>query len=197
MLLGRSIGMLILIWTLTSILSVDLATGQYLAKFFEGHMSIALFPVAFFVMAAVIASLMGTAWGTIGMLIPLALQMLLAFLGYTGPVVLGEIPMCFPLLGAIVSGSIIGNHISPISDVILISSTSAGAYHLDLVKAQASMVVPIIIASIAAFICVGSMIAHHYSLWVSALAPLGLGMALIMAQYHALQFWYDRQLAKR
>ena len=188
-LLGSSIMMLILIWTLSKMLRDDLQTGNYLAQYLVGHLHVALFPVIFFIMAALISSLMGTAWGTMGILIPTALQMLTAFVsGGHGAVTLAAVPMFLPLLGAVVTGSIVGNHLSPISDVMVISATSVGAYHLDLVRAQMAMVVPLVIASIAAFATSGLMIYNDCAVWAAALGSMAVGVGLMIVQYQVLSF---------
>jgi len=154
-LIASAIMVLVLIWTLSSFLKDDLATGQYLASNLIGYIDIAYIPVMFFLVAVAASAMMGSAWGTIGMLVPLGIPMLISFVQSTPPVELGELPMLLPLLGAIISGAVVGNHISPIADVMLMSATSTGAYHLDLVKAQVSLTIPTVISSALAYFITG------------------------------------------
>ncbi len=177
MLLGPSVGVLILIWTLSGLLRTDLATGQYLASLLIGKINIAYLPLMFFVVAIITSSTMGSAWGTIGIHIPIAVPMLASLLHLQAPVFVASVPVLFPLLGAIVSGAVIGNHLSPISDTMLMSSTSSGSYHIDLVKTQFSFTLPCIIASAVAFLIAG-FLASHVSIYVNMLVSLSAGILL-------------------
>ncbi len=187
-LLGRSIMMLWLIWTLSGILSSDLQTGTYLAGLMTGYMSPVFLPALFFGMAALTAVLMGTAWGTMGMLIPLAIRMLPAIVHMSVPLDIVSVPLLIPVIGAIVSGSLVGNHMSPVADIMLMSATSAGAYHLDLVKAQISFAIPTFCSSLLAFVAVGVLIGK-YGVAFSALMALAIGFVcnvIIMQFLHWL-----------
>lgn len=154
-LIASAILVLVLIWTLSSLLKDDLATGQYLAGKLIGYIDLAYFPAMFFLVAVAVSAMMGSAWGTIGMLVPLGIPMLLSFMHITPPAPLDAVPMLLPLLAAIISGAVVGNHISPIADVMLMSATSTGAYHLDLVKAQISLTLPTVISSAIAYFIAG------------------------------------------
>ncbi len=188
---GRSITMLLLIWTLSSILSKDLKTGQYLASHMMGYMSVALLPVMFFIMTATISVLMATAWGTVGMVVPLGLGMIPSFFHVVTPCHLGDVPFILPVLGAIISGAILGNHVSPIADIMLMSATSAGAYHMDLVKSQMSFAIPTFISSAVGFMAVG-LLMEHYGIWVSAVAALAIGFICNVFILQSLAFWWKR-----
>ncbi|MFH0898304.1 MAG: Na+/H+ antiporter NhaC family protein [bacterium] len=154
-LLGPSTMILILIWTLSSLLKNDLQTGQYLAQILVGKVDIALLPVMFFFVAALTASTMGSAWGTIGIHVPIAVPLLVSLAHIQTPVTPSGISMLFPLLGAIISGAVVGNHLAPISDTMLMSSTSSGAYHIDLVKTQYGFTIPTVISTATAFLIAG------------------------------------------
>jgi len=167
--------LLILIWTLSSFLKDDLKTGQYLAQKLLSYIDIQIFPLMFFLISAFISTMMGSAWGTIGMLVPLGISMVIASMHITPPVMLHDVPMLVPLLGAIISGAVVGNTISPIADVMLMSSTSSGAYHMDLVKAQISFTIPTIISTSFAFFLTGRLLST-YSMYKTACIALGAGL---------------------
>src|SRR5205085_8323887 len=83
----------------------------------------------------------------------------------------------FPTLGAIISGAVLGNNISPISDVTVMASSSAGAYHLDYIYAQLYYAIPMAVASIVAFVIAGHMAPYGY---VPTLG-VSLGSGLLVA----------------
>ncbi len=192
-LMGSSIIMLMLIWTLSNILAKDLETGSYLARILAGQLNVLYLPAMIFVFSALISILMGTAWGTIGMLIPLALRMLPPFLHLPIPFELIDAPMVAPVLGAIISGAVIGNHISPIADVMLMSAASAGSYHIDLVKSQVAFALPTGASTAVAFLVAGNLVMSH-GVFVTAGAALGAGIFCNILLLHLLQFvWQRRQ----
>ncbi len=184
-----SICMLLLIWTLSGIIRDDLNTGAYLANLLIGQVRVAFFPLMFFALTAFISTLMGTAWGAIGILVPLAFSMVPTFLALPLPLDPAQIPLLSALLGAIVCGAVVGNHMSPIADVMLMSATSAGAYHLDVVKSQIQLTVPTVFASLLAYYVVGLTL-DRYGSFVSALAGICCGLVANLVCLHLFQ-WID------
>ena len=180
-----SILILILIWTMSGLLSEDLAVGRYLAQFLGGSMSVHFLPVIFFLSAVLMATTMGSSWGTLGILIPVGVPMLVSLMHVQVPVSLSQIPLLLPLLGAIISGAIVGNHLSPISDTMLMSSTSSGAYHIDVVRMQFELTLPCIIATAVAFLVSGLLIGSC-SLFVNLLISLTLGICMMMVIFRIL-----------
>ncbi|TVQ92070.1 MAG: hypothetical protein EA397_07790 [Deltaproteobacteria bacterium] len=89
-----------------------------------------LLPAVVFLVAAATAFATGTSFGTMAILIPLVIP-----LGFTlqggevGPVILGS-------LAAVLSGSILGDHASPISDTTVLSALGAGVDLVLHVKTQ-------------------------------------------------------------
>lgn len=176
-LMWSSVCMLILMWTLSTLLRADLAVGSYLANFLSNALKIQMLPVIFFLSAAFMATVMGTAWGTLSILIPIGIPMLVSLSTIQTPIMLEQLPMLFPLLGAIISGAVVGNHLSPLSDTMLMSSTSAGSYHIDLVKAQFDVTILSMIAAACAFLVSGFMI-NHFSLMVTMILSLTTGFLI-------------------
>ncbi|QQR49563.1 hypothetical protein IPF37_01825 [bacterium] len=175
-LMGQAVFVLILIWTLSKLMINDLAIGTYLANVLIGHLPLAFLPVMFFVTAVLTASTMGSAWGSIGILVPIAVPMITSFSSVHGAIDVAALPILYPLIGAIISGAVVGNHVSPISDTMLMSSTSAGAYHLDVVRAQFELTFPTIISTALAFLIAGVLMANGHSWLISSGASLGAGL---------------------
>ncbi len=85
----------------------------------------AFFPAIFFILACGIAFATGTSWGTFGVLVPVAVTLL----GGSGTLV-------FLTVAATLGGAVFGDHVSPISDTTILSSTGANCNHVDHVKTQ-------------------------------------------------------------
>jgi tetracycline resistance efflux pump len=187
--------MLVLIWTLSGIIRDDLNTGAYLADLLIGQVRVAFFPLMFFALTAFISTLMGTAWGAIGIVVPLAFSMVPTFLGLPLPLDIVQVPLLSALLGATICGAVVGNHMSPIADVLVMSATSAGAYHLDVVKSQIQLTVPTVFASLLAYYIVGLTLDSYGSL-VSAACGICSGLFVNVVLLHVLQ-WLDRKNNKK
>jgi tetracycline resistance efflux pump len=156
-LMWSSLFLLILIWTFGKILKNDLQIGHFIAEHI-GYINISYLPVILFLISGLVTTLMCSAWGSMGLIIPIGIPMLVSLSGMQSPIQLVDIPMIYPVLGAIISGAIIGNQLSPVADVMLMSAASSGCYHMDLVKAQASLTIPSIFSGALAFLCVGLLI---------------------------------------
>ena len=121
-----AIYILILAWTIGSIIS-DLGTGLYLAEVVEkSNLNIAFLPVILFIIAGFMAFSTGTSWGTFGIMLPIAGDIAAAT----------DVSMMLPVLAAVLAGAIFGDHCSPISDTTILSSTGAGSHHIDHVMTQ-------------------------------------------------------------
>jgi Na+/H+ antiporter NhaC len=164
-----SILMLICAWSLGSILKNDLKTGSYIASIVASSINIEWFPVISYLCATLIALMIGSAWATIGLMFPILIDMLqkLLDLGFNTP--LDAVPLIFPLVGATLSGAVLGVHLSLIADNPIMSAASTGANHLEHVKTMAWYTIPIGICAGIGFICIGLM-AH----------PIGFGPSLIL-----------------
>ncbi|MBN2826249.1 MAG: sodium:proton antiporter [Campylobacterales bacterium] len=115
----------------------ELGTAKYLASILSGNISPVLLPMLIFVVSSVMAFSTGTSWGTFSIMMPIGLA-----LG-------AEFSLYLPLvIGAVVSGGIFGDHVSPISDTTIISSMASGCDHIAHVKTQMPY------ALIAAFLAV-------------------------------------------
>lgn len=83
-------------------------------------------PAIIFIVAAVLAFATGTSWGTFGILIPI----IVIICEQTDPSLL------IVTLSATLAGSVYGDHVSPISDTTILSSTGAQCNHIDHVNTQ-------------------------------------------------------------
>ncbi len=195
LLMAPCVLVVVLIWTLSTLLKEDLRTGSYLASLIGQHFPVVFLPALFFLAAVLISATMGSAWGTIGTLMPIAVPMLVSLSGVITPVTPGQILLLLPLIGAIISGAVSGNHLSPISDVMFMSATSSGAYHLDLVKVMVSFAIPVVIATFCAFLCAGFLTMLGYGVLATVLISLAVGCALNFSVISVLH-WLSHRTAK-
>lgn len=177
---------LILAWTLSGICASDyLQTGDYVGGLIaESGMSLMFIPPIIFIVAGVLAFATGTSWGTFGILIPI----IVAIFGNAGQA--GELLTI--TISATLAGAVFGDHISPISDTTILSSTGAGCNHLDHVSTQ------IPYALLVAGVClVGYIIAGIVqSWWITLLISVALlvGALAIIKNYKKIVNYKKKDL---
>lgn len=178
-LMKNSLMVLLFAWTLSTMLKMDLHTGQYLANAMLHAMPASLLALTIFLTSTAIASSTGSAWGTVMIMMPLSIPMAIAYSDPMQGLVAASVPLLYPVLGAMLSGAVAGGHISPISDSTVMSSTSAGCYHLDHLTTQIPYVIPAFLGTIVACIISGvfasyGIIAALSSLTIALIITLGL-----------------------
>ncbi len=102
-----------------------LGTGTYVAQLAREAIPLSLLLPLLFLLSAFIAFSIGSSWGTFAIMIPLAMQIALS---------LDINPGYF--LAAVLSGSIFGDHASPISDTTVVASMASATDHIDHVRTQ-------------------------------------------------------------
>lgn len=118
---------LLLAWSLSEIIT-DLGTAQFLVSLLSDSMPAFLLPSVIFVLGSIISFATGTSYGTMGILMPLAIPLAAALSPDPGFIVMSA--------GAVLTGAIFGDHCSPISDTTILSSMGAGVNHMEHVKTQ-------------------------------------------------------------
>jgi len=188
-----SMVMLTLASVLGAMLKSDLMTGDYLARTLLHSMSISMLPFAFFLVALITAVMTGTAWGTIALLFPIAIPMLVATASASLPLDPSSIPLLFPVIGAIFSGAVCGNHVSPISETTIMAATSTASYPLDHAYTQIFYALPVIICTGISFLICGQL--TDYSLTTNALISFTCGLTLCIALLTGLHLFYKKYRA--
>lgn len=118
---------LLLAWSLSSVIK-DLGTAKYLVTLLSGSLPSFLLPSLIFILGAIISFATGTAYGTMGILMPLAIPLAHSM----------NPDMSFVIVStsAVLTGAIFGDHCSPISDTTILSSMGAGCNHIAHVNTQ-------------------------------------------------------------
>uniref|UniRef100_UPI00096A4388 Na+/H+ antiporter NhaC family protein n=3 Tax=Clostridiaceae TaxID=31979 RepID=UPI00096A4388 len=118
---------LILAWSLSSVIK-ELGTASYLVGVLSDAIPAFLLPAIIFILGSIIAFATGTAYGTMGILMPLAIPLSFAINPEWNFVIVST--------SAVLTGAIFGDHCSPISDTTILSSTGAGCDHIEHVRTQ-------------------------------------------------------------
>ncbi|MBU5315702.1 Na+/H+ antiporter NhaC family protein [Clostridium bornimense] len=119
---------LVLAWSLTGVIK-DLGTGAYLVSILSDKIPAFILPSIIFILGAVISFATGTAYGTMGILMPLAIPLAFSIGG-------GSMNLVIVSASAVLTGAVFGDHCSPISDTTILSSTGAGCNHIEHVRTQ-------------------------------------------------------------
>lgn len=121
---------LILAWTIGGICSVDyLNTGGFVGNLVNNStFPVFILPAVTFLVASFLGFATGTSWGTMALLVPIGAAI-------CTPAATAHLIM--PVLGSILAGAVFGDHVSPISDTTILSSTGASCNHIDHVSTQA------------------------------------------------------------
>ncbi len=114
--MSGAIIILILAWSICDLVG-SLEAGSYLASLItEANLNPNFIPVVMFIVASFMAFSTGTSWGSFGILLPIAGSVAAAI----------DVNLMIPVMSAVLSGAIFGDHASPISDTTLLSATGSG-----------------------------------------------------------------------
>jgi len=125
---------LILAWTIGDVCS-DIKTAEYIVESTKNFLSPALLPAITFLTAAMISFSTGSSWATMSILVPVTVPMAIQLMGGE-PNAVVQSPIFISTFAAVLSGSVFGDHSSPIADTTVLSSTATAADHIDHVKTQ-------------------------------------------------------------
>lgn len=107
-----------------------LGLGQYVQRHRRGSSAdrrgAGLMPAALFAIAAIFAFTTGASWGAIGILVPIGMTVAASM----------SPTLAVLTLAATLSGSVMGDHCSPISDTTILSSTGVQCKHVNHVMTQ-------------------------------------------------------------
>ena len=102
-----------------------LGTGVYVASLSKDFLNPSAIAPILFLTSALISFSTGTSWGTFAIMIPIAVP--------TAFYADASLPLS---IAAVLSGSVFGDHCSPISDTTIVSSMASACDHIDHVRTQ-------------------------------------------------------------
>ena len=133
---------LLLAWSLGGVIG-EIGNADYLVGVLSGSIPQFIVPTLVFVLGALISFATGTAYGTMSILMPLAIP-----LGWA--VSTGDMNFTIVCTSGVLTGAIFGDHCSPISDTTILSSMGTSCNHIDHVQTQ--IYYAVFVACIAIFI---------------------------------------------
>lgn len=158
---------IVLAWTVSSFCkalgTANFVVGALVAAQFPAW----ILPTAVFVIAGLMAFATGSSWGTMALVLPLAM-----------PAAVGLDANFAATLGAVLTGATLGDHISPISESVVMSSMSSACDHLDHVTTQWPYAIAVcIISVVCGFIPAGLGV----PVWISLV--VGLVVAWLVVRF--------------
>jgi Na+/H+ antiporter NhaC len=163
---------LVLAWSLGELLT-ELKTADFLVSLISSHLDYHLFPAIVFIFSAFIAFSTGTSWGTIAIMYPLVIPIIIALARHSADFR----QFLVMTIASVLAGAVFGDHCSPISDTTILSSMASSCDHIDHVKTQ------IPYALLMAFIAllVGILpVSYGFPYLLSLLAAIGLSVAILL-----------------
>ncbi|MDO5814818.1 MAG: Na+/H+ antiporter NhaC family protein [Methanobrevibacter sp.] len=133
---------LLLAWSLGGVIG-EVGTADYLVGVLSSTIPAWIVPALIFILGALISFATGTAYGTMSILMPLAIPLAWA-------VSTGDMNFTIVCTSGVLTGAIFGDHCSPISDTTILSSMGTSCNHIDHVQTQ--IYYAIFVALVAIFI---------------------------------------------
>lgn len=118
---------LVLAWSLSGVIK-ELGTAKFIVSMLSDKIPAFSLPAIIFILGSIISFATGTSYGTMGILMPLAIPLAHAISPDQGYVIMS--------VGAVLTGAIFGDHCSPISDTTILSSMGSACDHMDHTNTQ-------------------------------------------------------------
>ncbi|MGJ8655477.1 MAG: Na+/H+ antiporter NhaC family protein [Akkermansiaceae bacterium] len=171
--------LLVLAWTFGSVIS-ELGTGKWVAAALGTHFPVNYLPAAIFVTGAVMALVTGSSWGTMALLMPIAIPAYLDLAMEAG----GDVSLLPAAIAAVFSGAVFGDHCSPFSDTTIVSAFACGVSPQEHVMTQ----LPYALIAAGTALLLGFVVIAN---GVSAVVAIVLGTVFL----GGLSFWATRHLS--
>lgn len=175
---------LTLAWTLSGVCGANyLNAGGFVSQLVDGSaLAQSILPAVFFLVSAFLAFATGTSWGTFGILIPIAV----AIFGADG----AQMQMLVLTVAAILAGAVCGDHMSPISDTTILSSTGADCNHIEHVSTQIPYALLVAVCCFAGYLLAGVT----QNGWLGLLLSGALLLVILTVLYRRSLYQRKKQL---
>ncbi|MFA8433696.1 MAG: Na+/H+ antiporter NhaC family protein [Marinifilaceae bacterium] len=169
---------LVLAWALADI-TKDMHTADFISRgLIATEVSPYLLPTFTFILSALIAFSTGSSWGTMAILYPLILPASWALSHSAGMDDAAAMNIFYIVVSAILAGSVLGDHCSPISDTTILSSLASSCNHIEHVRTQMPYALTVGSVSIAAGLIPA---AYGVSSWI--LIPVGFTLLYLIVRF--------------
>ena len=163
---------LILAWSLGVVLT-ELKTADFLVSLLSSRIDFHFFPAIVFIFSGAISFSTGTSWGTIAIMYPLVLPVIIVLMKSAANF---EYFLVLTI-SSVLAGAVFGDHCSPISDTTIMSSMASSCDHIDHVKTQ----IPYAFAMAMIALFIGILpVSFGVPYLVSILAAAGLAVLLLL-----------------
>jgi len=126
---------LILAWALASV-TEEMHTAEFLTDVLDGSIAVWLIPAFTFILAGFVAFSTGSSWSTMALVYPIIIPATWAICMGDGFEHAEAMAIFYNTVSAVLAGSVLGDHCSPISDTTILSSLASGCNHIDHVRTQ-------------------------------------------------------------
>ena len=147
---------LVLAWSIGSVTGNMDLKGFIIHLVEAGNIPPGILPMVIFIVGAFVGFSTGSSWGVWAITMPIALPVAAQF----------GVPMEL-MIGACLSGGVLGDHCSPISDTTILASTAAGADHIQHVATQRPYSLTVGVSSALGFL-VGGLVSPIVGLITTA-----------------------------
>ncbi|PIW61663.1 Na+/H+ antiporter NhaC family protein [Shewanella sp. CG12_big_fil_rev_8_21_14_0_65_47_15] len=166
-----AIAILLCTWMIGAVIQ-DLGVATLLASWAKLYLSAQLLVAGMFLLCALMAFATGSSWGTFAIMIPIG--------GEIAHTV--DVSLLLPVLGAVMAGSVFGDHCSPISDTSVLSATSSGCLPHDHVVTQLPFALIAACAALVGYQLVNLAVATPL-VWLAVVSS-SLGLFALMARFY-------------
>lgn len=167
---------LVLAWSV-ALITEHLHTANFISNLLlEASVSPYLIPSLTFIIAALVSFSTGSSWGTMAILYPLVLPTGWILSQHQGLEYGASLSIFYNVAAAVLTGSVFGDHCSPISDTTILSSLASSCPHIEHVRTQ----LPYALTT-GLFAIFFGILPASYNISVWLLFPLGIiGLYLII-----------------
>jgi len=149
----------------------------------NGNFPLMLVPIIVFIISCLISFAAGTSWGTMGIMVPITLPVVITLARANGMDANAVLNVTALAIGAVLGGSVFGDHCSPISDTTILSSTGAACPHLEHVATQ-------IPYAVFVAVCAGIGILAASFIGFNFIVGLVVTAGLFVAGIYLLPLWF-------
>ncbi|EGM68454.1 Na+/H+ antiporter NhaC family protein [Shewanella sp. HN-41] len=167
-----AIAILLCTWMIGAVIQ-DLGVATLLASWAKLYLSAQLLVAGMFLLCALMAFATGSSWGTFAIMIPIGGE-----IAYTM-----DVGLLLPVLGAVMAGSVFGDHCSPISDTSVLSATSSGCLPHDHVVTQLPFALMAACSALIGFQLVNLGVALPL-VWLAVMG-MSLGLLFLLSRFYA------------
>jgi len=126
---------LVFAWGISSITN-DLKTADYLISILSNSIDPRYLPVLVFLVCALISFATGTSWGTMAIVMPIVIPLAHKISVISGLSAVDSRLIIHGVISSVLTGSVFGDHCSPIADTTILSSLASKCNHIDHVRTQ-------------------------------------------------------------